>query len=88
MRFCTSASTAARSVVRMPSIVLRPTTSRMMLSATALTVSRAGQNVEHVVLGLRRIDLPVHPEMDVDDVLVAGEHLALLRHVGVRAGLR
>ena len=29
-----------RSVVRMPSIVFRPTTSRMTLSATALTVSR------------------------------------------------
>src|SRR5690606_12991570 len=30
-----------------------------------------------------RIDLPLHREIDVDDVLVAGEHQAFLRHVPI-----
>ena len=40
MRVIASGSIALRSLVRMPSMVLRPTTSRITLSAMALTVSR------------------------------------------------
>src|SRR5208337_199771 len=43
------------------------------------------QDVEHIVLGLGRIDLPVHSEVDVDNVLVAGQHLAFLGNVRDRA---
>src|SRR5208283_3855585 len=36
---------------------------------------------EDVVFGLGGVDLPVHPKVDVDDVLVPGQHLALFGDV-------
>ena len=38
-------------------------------------------DVEEVVAGALGLDHPEHREIDVDDVLVAGEHQALFRHV-------
>ena len=38
-------------------------------------------DVEQVVADAVRLDPPEHREVDVDDVLVAGEHQALFRHV-------
>ena len=42
-------------------------------------------DVEQIVAGSARLDPPEHREIDVDDVLVAGEHQALFRHVARRA---
>src|SRR5208283_5580066 len=42
------------------------------------------ENVEHIVFGLGRIDLPVHPKVNVDDVLIPGKHLALFWDVRIR----
>ena len=41
-------------------------------------------DVEQIVADLGRLDLPQHREIDVDDVLVAGEHQALFGHVAHR----
>ena len=41
-------------------------------------------DVEQIVADAGRLDLPQHREIDVDDVLVAGEHQAFLRHVARR----
>ncbi len=38
-------------------------------------------DVEQVFADAGRLDLPQHREIDVDDVLVAGEHQAFFRHV-------
>ena len=38
-------------------------------------------DVEQVVADAVRLDPPQHREVDIDDVLVAGEHQALFRHV-------
>ena len=43
------------------------------------------EDVEHVVFRLGRVDLPVHPEMNVDDILVPGQHLAFFGNVGAPA---
>ncbi len=37
-------------------------------------------DVEQIIADAGRLDLPQHREIDVDDVLVAGQHQALLRH--------
>ena len=37
--------------------------------------------VEDEILGAGRVDAPLHVEIDVDDVLVAGEHQAFLEDV-------
>ena len=39
------------------------------------------EQVEHEVLRPGGVDAPLHVEVDVDDVLVAGQHHALLEHV-------
>ena len=45
-------------------------------------------NVEHEILGLGRIDLPDHAELDIDDVQVARQHQALFGRLrAVAAGL-
>ena len=41
-------------------------------------------DVEQIVADAARLDLPQHREIDVDDVLVAGQHQAFLRHVAHR----
>ena len=41
-------------------------------------------DVEQIFADAVRLDPPQHREIDVDDVLVAGEHQALLRHVAHR----
>ena len=41
-------------------------------------------NIEQIFAHAVRLDLPQHGEIDVDDVFVAGEHEALLRHVADR----
>jgi hypothetical protein len=41
-------------------------------------------DVEQVIAHPVRLDLPQHREVDVDDVLVAGEHQALFRNVADR----
>ncbi len=41
-------------------------------------------DVEKVFADAARLDPPQHREIDIDDVLVAGEHQALLRHVAHR----
>jgi hypothetical protein len=41
-------------------------------------------DVEQVIAHAIGLDLPQHREIDVDDVLVAGEHQTLLRHVADR----
>ena len=64
-------------------IGVRPITSRIELSATAFTMIVRVAGVEQVVDGV--VDPPEHREIDVDDVLVAGQHQAFLRHVA--AGL-
>ena len=38
-------------------------------------------DVEQIIPHAVRLDLPQHGEIDVDDVLVAGQHEALFRHV-------
>ena len=48
--------------------------------------SRRVLDVEDVVLRRGRIDLPLHDHVDVDDVLVAGQHQAFLDHVGLARG--
>jgi len=45
------------------------------------------ENVEDIILGIGGIDLPDHAEPNVDDVLVAGEHLALGEIVEVVAAI-
>ena len=62
----------------------RPITSRMALSATAFTVPSGILDVEQIFADAGRLHLPEHREIDVDDVLVAGEHQAFLRHVARR----
>ena len=42
-------------------------------------------DVEQIVADAIQLDFPQHGEIDVDDVLVAGEHQAFLRHVTDRA---
>ena len=44
-------------------------------------------DVEDEILGLGRIDLPAHAELDVDDVLVAGQHQALFGRLGAAAAV-
>ena len=56
-----------------------PTTSRMALSATSFTVISGFWMLKRILLGV--LDAPEHDEIDVDDVLVAGQHQALLGHV-------
>jgi len=56
-----------------------PTMSRMALSATSLTVILGVHDVEEVMLGI--LDAPKHNAMDVDDVLIAGQHQAFQGHV-------
>ena len=41
--------------------------------------------VEDEILGAGRVDAPLHVEIDVDDVLVAGEHQAFLEDVAAAA---
>ena len=41
-------------------------------------------DVEQIVADAVRLDQPEHREIDVDDVLVAGQHQAFLRHVAHR----
>ena len=41
-------------------------------------------DVEQIVADAGRLDFPQHREIDVDDVLVAGEHQAFLRHLAHR----
>ena len=59
----------------------RPITSRMALSATDLMVPSGFCRLKTKSCGARGIDLPHRIEIDVDDVLVAGEHQALFDHV-------
>ena len=56
-----------------------PTISRMTLSATSFTVLVGVLDIEQVLL--RILDAPVDHEIDVDDVLVAGQHQAFFRDV-------
>ena len=60
-------------------------TSRMALSATDLIVPSGFCEVEDEILGAGRVDAPLHVEIDVDDVLVAGQHQAFLEHVAAAA---
>ena len=55
-----------------------PTISRMALSATSFTVTSGFWMLNRYCL--RVLDAPEHDEVDVDDVLVAGQHQALLGH--------
>ena len=59
----------------------RPITSRIALSATAFTVPSGVWMLNRKFAEPVRLDLPEHREIDVDDVLVAGEHQAFFRHV-------
>ena len=52
-----------------------PTTSRITLSATSFTVVSGFWMLKRYLL--RVLDAPVDHEVDVDDVLVAGQHQAL-----------
>ncbi len=62
----------------------RPTRLRASRSRrTAFTVRRI-LDIEDVVLGRDGVDLPLHDDVDIDDVLVAGQHQALFDHVGWR----
>ena len=45
-------------------------------------------DIEGVVFRLRRVDLPEDDEFYVGDVLVAGQHQALFRHVDLARGVR
>ncbi len=63
----------------------RPTTSRIALSATAFTVPSGFWMLNRIVADAVRLDPPQHGEIHVDDVLVAGQHQAFLRHVAHRA---
>ena len=38
-------------------------------------------DVEQIIADAVRLDLPQHREIDIDDVLVAGQHQAFFRHV-------
>ena len=58
---------------------LWPTTSRMALSATSFTVPSGFWMLNRIVR--RVLDPPEHDEVDIDDVLVAGQHQAFLGHV-------
>ena len=88
----TSSWIGSRLAVRIGSIWLRPTTSRMALSATALIVrSCVRAEILHVEEEIARVlDDPEHGEIDVDDVLVAGEHQAFFGNIahgiGIAAG--
>ena len=44
-------------------------------------------DVEDEILGLGRIDLPTHAELDVDDILIARQHQALFRRLGAAAAV-
>ena len=59
----------------------RPTTSRIALSATAFTDASGDWMLNTKSGGLGWVDLPLHGEIDVDDVLVAGQHQAFFQHV-------
>ncbi len=59
----------------------RPTTSRMALSATAFTVPSGCWMLNRKSPAPFGLITPEHREIDVDDVLVAGEHQAFFRHV-------
>ena len=63
-----------------------PTTSRMALSATSFTVLSGFWMLNRYLLGV--LDAPEDDEIDVDDVLVAGQHQALFAHVADRARRR
>src|SRR6202035_3070244 len=41
-------------------------------------------DVEEIVADAVRLDAPQHGEVDVDDILVAGQHQAFFRHVAHR----
>ncbi len=60
-----------------------PITSRMALSADGLHGAVRIFHVEDVFAGV--VDLPEDGEIDVDDVLVAGQHQALFRDVAAAA---
>ena len=82
--FCISSCTRSRCLPRAGQdgwMSVRPITSRMALSATAFTVPSGFWMLNRYLPAPARLDLPEHREIDVDDVLVAGEHQALFRHV-------
>ena len=63
-----------------------PTTSRMALSATSFTVLSGFWMLNRYFCGV--LDAPEDDEVDVDDVLVAGQHQAfgtLVAHAAVEA---
>ena len=45
-------------------------------------------DVEGIILGAHRIDLPDHDEFDVGDILVAGQHQAFFRQIDLDLRIR